>query len=256
MPRPTPNGRYLGWRPSLPRHGRAMFASPLAMTALPDAVDLRDRCPPVFDQGQLGSCTAQALCAAVQFDRMRQNMTDAERPLSRLHLYWMERAIEGSTAWDAGAQGYDGITALRETGVCFEDLWPYDISRFAVNPPPACFQDGHRIGEALQLTQDIYQLRGCLAAGFPFNFGFTAYEELDSDAVAKSGDLPMPQATSQILAGHEVQAVGYDYPSRRFLVRNSWGDRWGMDGYFWMPFEYLLRPDLSRDFDTIRVVAS
>jgi C1A family cysteine protease len=47
--------------------------------------------------------------------------------------------------------------------------------------------------------------------------------------------------------------VGYDYPNRSFLVRNSWSAAWGLRGHFIMPFEYVLRSDLSNDFWTVQI---
>ena len=104
------------------------------------------------------------------------------------------------------------------------------------------------------MTQELSQLRGCLAAGFPFVFGFSVYEAFESDAVAKNGRVPMPKAKEKMLGGHAVLAVGYDHPKRRFIVRNSWGPTWGQQGYFTMPYEYLLDSNLSDDFWTIKLV--
>jgi C1A family cysteine protease len=257
----TPNGRGMGWRPSLPVYRRAMmFASPFQRAALPPMVDLTAGCPPIYDQGQLGSCMGNALAFAVQFDRIRQGLPDAARVPSRLMIYYLGRELEGTVASDSGAQGYDGITALQRTGTCYEDGpdgWPYDVAMFAVRPPAACYAAAanDRAVQALQISQDIDQVRGCLADGFPVAFGFTCYPALDSEAVARSGLLPMPGAGEEPIGGHEVAAVGYDDASRLLLVRNSWGTGWGQAGYFRMPYEYLIRRDLASELVTIRLVS-
>jgi C1A family cysteine protease len=97
-------------------------------------------------------------------------------------------------------------------------------------------------------------LKGCVAEGFPFVFGFVVYESFEGQEVADTGKVPMPKAHEAVLGGHAVLAVGYDEDQQRFIVRNSWGDDWGMDGYFTMPYPYLLQGSLSRDFWTIRRV--
>ena len=97
-------------------------------------------------------------------------------------------------------------------------------------------------------------MKGCLASGFPFVFGFTVYESFESQEVAKTGMVPMPAAGESVLGGHAVLAVGYDDGHQRFIVRNSWGTGWGMQGYFTMPYAYLTERDLSSDFWTIRLV--
>ena len=109
-------------------------------------------------------------------------------------------------------------------------------------------------GLAVPLTRNLLQMKGCLAAGFPFVFGFTVYDSFESDAVAKSGKLNMPKQSEGQVGGHAVLAVGYDDKARRFIVRNSWGNGWGQKGYFTMPYDYLLEENLSDDFWTLRVV--
>ena len=97
-------------------------------------------------------------------------------------------------------------------------------------------------------------MKSCLAEGYPFVFGFTVYESFESEAVAKSGKLNMPKKGEAQVGGHAVMAVGYSDSSKRFIVRNSWGTSWGLNGYFTMPFDYLLNENLSDDFWTIRLV--
>jgi C1A family cysteine protease len=97
-------------------------------------------------------------------------------------------------------------------------------------------------------------MKGCLAAGFPFVYGFTVYESFESAAVAKTGKVPMPKPGEKVLGGHAVLAVGYDDKQDRFLTRNSWGPSWGQKGYFTMPYAYLTEPNLSDDFWTIRLL--
>jgi C1A family cysteine protease len=99
-------------------------------------------------------------------------------------------------------------------------------------------------------------MRGCLANGYPFVFGFTVYQSFESAAVAQTGIVPMPAPGEQVLGGHCVLAVGYDDNQRRFIVRNSWGPSWGVAGYCTMPYEYLINPNLASDFWTLRSVSS
>jgi C1A family cysteine protease len=97
-------------------------------------------------------------------------------------------------------------------------------------------------------------MRGCLAEGYPFVFGFSVYESFEREEVAKNGKVNMPKKNEAQVGGHAVMAVGYLQSSKRFIVRNSWGTSWGMSGYFTMPFDYLLDENLSDDFWTIRLV--
>jgi len=246
--------RY-GWIPDLPDHRDQLYTAPLQyLQALPPSVDLRPKCPPVYDQGQLGSCTANAIAGAIEFDLMKQD-AQVFTP-SRLFIYYNERAIEGTVDSDSGAMIRDGIKSVVQQGDCPETLWPYDIAKFADDPPKSCYQQAvqHRVVLYQRLIQDLNQMKGCLASGSPFVFGFTVYKSFEDDAVAQSGHAPMPAAGEQTLGGHAVAAVGYDDSQQWFICRNSWGSGWGMQGYFTLPYAYLTQASLSDDFWTIRLV--
>ena len=175
---------------------------------------------------------------------------------SRLFIYYNERVIEGTVASDAGAEIRDGIKSVNAQGVCSELDWPYDIDSFAIEPAAKCYADA-LLSKAMQyqrVPQDLNQMKACLAAGYPFVIGFTCYESFESDAVEQTGILNLPTKDERAVGGHAVLCCGYDSATERFLVRNSWGTDWGMDGYFTMPYAYLTNPDLAQDFWTIRVV--
>jgi C1A family cysteine protease len=161
--------------------------------------------------------------------------------------------IEHDVKQDNGAMIRDGIKSLAGQGVCAESLWPYVISQFAKKPTAACYAKAkqHSIS-SYQRLETTDEMRSCLADGFPFVFGFTVYESFESAAVAKSGVVNLPKASERTLGGHAVCAVGYNDAQQRFIVRNSWGDDWGMKGYFTIPYAYLADRNLSDDFWTLR----
>lgn len=247
--------RY-GWVPDLPDYRDYLFAAPAQfLTKLPTHVDLRSHCPPVYDQGQLGSCTANAIGAAVQFERMKQKLKPNFVP-SRLFIYYNERAMEGSVNSDSGAQIRDGIKVVSTQGDCPETEWPYVANEFAIKPPKRCYTDAlkYRSVSYQRVAQNLNQMKGCLASGYPFVFGFTVYESFESPAVAKTGILPMPKPGEKTVGGHAVMAVGYDDKKGRMLVRNSWGKTWGQQGYFEMPYTYITNQNLVDDLWTIRLM--
>jgi C1A family cysteine protease len=254
MTEPLKIARY-GWIPDLPDERDHLYAAPPPiLSALPPSVDLRPQCPAVYDQGQLGSCTANAIGAAIEFDRIKQKLQDFVP--SRLFIYYNERVIEGTVNSDSGAQIRDGIKSVASLGVCPEPDWPYDIAKFAQKPPAKAFADAlaDKAVSYQSLVQDLNQMRGCLASGYPFVLGFTVYESFETQAVAQSGHAPMPAPGERVLGGHAVMAVGYEDAGQWFIVRNSWGGGWGMAGYFTLPYAYLVQSSLSSDFWTIRVV--
>lgn len=234
------NIQWYGWKPSLPDHRNFKFKLTAPIIILPDVVDLRPNCPPVYNQGELGSCTANAIAAAVEFDLMKQS-----KPVftpSRLFIYYNERDIENTVNEDSGAEIKDGIQSINKLGVCDEILWPYDITQFEIKPPQSSYDAAKCDLITLYQTLDnnnIYMLKQCLAKGFPFVFGFTVYEGFEYESVASDGIVNMPGQDEQILGGHAVLCVGYNEVDKRFIVRNSWGADWALKGYFTMPYQYL-----------------
>jgi C1A family cysteine protease len=245
-----PQIAHYGWVPDLPDQRDYQYAAPIEVIgALPAQVDLTSACPPVYDQGQLGSCTANAIGGAIEFDQIKQNLAPIFVP-SRLFIYYNERAMEGTVNSDSGAQIRDGMKSVGTLGVCPEDTWPYNIANFEVKPTDACYQDAlqHKAILYQRVTRNLAQMKGCLASGYPFIFGFTVYASFESAQVAQTGHAPMPHHGEQVLGGHAVLAVGYDDANQWFIARNSWGTGWGMQGYFTLPYAYLLDPNLSSDF--------
>lgn len=249
--------RY-GWIPDLPDHRDSLYAAPVPLLQqLPPKVDLRTQVtfPPPYDQGELGSCTANAIAGAIEFAQLKEK-TKNFTP-SRLFIYYNERVIEGTVPYDSGAQIRDGIKSVSTIGACPETDWPYLIDRFADEPKNPPSYDDASLGKVVlykRVIQNLAQMKSCLASGFPFVFGFTVYESFESELVAKTGEVPMPAQGEQVLGGHAVLAVGYDDANQRFIVRNSWGPSWGIKGYFTMPYAYMTQRDLADDFWTIRLV--
>ena len=236
------NSRFgLGWMPDLPDNRDHLYSAPLAkLRVLPSKVDLRRRCPRVYNQGQIGSCTANAIAAAIEFDRKKQKLRDFIP--SRLFIYYNERSIEHSIPLDNGAQIRDGIKSVAKEGACPETEWPYDDTpadsttnlwppepNRAQKPSAACYKDAkkYRAVSYQRVDRTLSQMKGCLADGFPFVFGFTVYDSFESAEVARTGVLQMPKPREGVVGGHAVLAVGYDDKSQRFTVRNSWGTSWG-----------------------------
>lgn len=239
-----------GWRPSLPDH-RDIIAD---TSTLPVKAEVDPRgtyqMPAVYDQGQLGSCTANAVAAAIEYDRRLSGDVHAATP-SRLDIYYGERVLEGSVSSDAGAFGRDGFKFAHKTGVIPETDWPYDVAKFA-DRPPIDLADRYRIGTYAAVRRSILDFKRALSNRQTIAIGFTVYESFEGDVVARTGLMTIPGANERVLGGHEVLVVGYlkSHPHHA-LVRNSWSSSWGMAGFFLMPWAVLMDKGMSSDFRTI-----
>ena len=210
---------------------------------LPTSIDLRHKFPPCYDQEELGSCTANAVCAAFQYE-------DPSFLGSRLFIYYNERNIEENVSGYAICTLSYGIASLEKYGVCLENDWPYEISNYSQPPTPKCYTDAteHHVINAMNILNNPTSMKQCLAEGFPFVVGIQIYESFESKKVANTGNVPMPNISMEkCLGGHTVLVCGYDDSMQVWIIRNSWGTQWGDNGYFYLPYAYLLNPYLSSD---------
>ena len=245
-------GEYLrgyGWKPQLPDLRDRQFNRP-SVAALPAKVDLRPNMPAVYDQGQLNSCTANAIAGAIEYEKMRQ-VGPAEVP-SRLFIWYNERALEGTISSDVGAYLRDGMKAVNTEGACPESIWPYEAAMFAHHPPKRCYSASAKdLALQYEAIQTLNDLKSALSLDLAVAFGFTVYESFESQAVANTGIMPMPQAGERQVGGHAVLAVGYDDAATQVICRNSWAVSWGIQGYFYMPYEYLTGPGKVNDASVV-----
>jgi len=261
---PSLLGKYR-WLPDPPDSRDHIYQLNTALTLAP-RVDLRQYCSAIEDQGNIGSCTGNAIAGQIELiDRKVGKQLD----VSRLFIYYEERVLEGSVRYDAGAYIRDGIKVTYTKGAPLETLWPYATNKFATKPPTAAYTDAlKRKVTGYQRCADFNAVKNALAAGNPVVIGFTVYDSFETawgdipHGQAGSGMMPFPNtATESVLGGHAVCIVGYDdtlpvagKANGRFIVRNSWGTSWGDAGYFYMPYDVIKNTSMSSDFWLISAV--
>lgn len=265
MTQPRRVARY-GWIPDLPdRRDRLVEPLTEARRMLVSNTPTSDLSvspfmPPVWDQGQLGSCTAHSVGGAYSFAAAASGAPN-EMP-SRLYIYYHERLIEGTVGQDAGAMIRDGFKVLA-AGVPPETDWPYDITKFTDAPPAQAETDAktHPTTVYSSVPQTDVDIKAILIgdgtpnSGRPVSCGFSVYESFESAQVAQTGVVPMPGPNEGVIGGHAIDIVGHDDVAKRFKGRNSWNKSWGMGGYFTIPYAYYLNPDLASDFWVATVAA-
>ena len=201
-------------------------------------VDLREYASRVEDQLDLGSCTGAAVIGAYEL-LLKKEYAAEFIDLSSLFVYYNARVIEGYAGEDVGAYIRSAIKATYKYGVCAEKLWPYKIADFAAVPPVECYVDaaGRKIKNYRRLAT-VDDILDALTNDRPVVIGVTLYGQFDelsgTDAILTS-----PAAGQEPIGGHAVCLVGYDLEKKLVLVRNSFGTEWGIQGYFWMTFDYV-----------------
>lgn len=248
---PYRNPKY-GWIPDLPdQRDFPYIRLAVSIPKLPPKADLRSICTAIEDQGNLGSCTAQALAGNLEF--LKKKKLQKTINFSRLFIYYNERVIRNTVDVDSGASLRDGIKTLVKQGDCLELYWPYIIKKFSLKPTKKAYQDAQNF-QILSYWRinSPEEMKHTLSLGYPFVFGFAVYESFESDKVTKTGIVPLPKKGERLLGGHAVMAAGYNDQKQWFIVRNSWGRQWGDQGYCYLPYAYLNSSRLVADFWTIR----
>ncbi len=234
-----------GWLRSPPDNRDSIFAAPIPLEGLPPQIDLSGKLTPSNNQGNLGSCGPHAVDQLINYNQANQNLPYLET--SKLFTYYNARKIMGTVNQDSGVENRAMLQSLKLNGFCVpEALWPYDVQKYRQEPPPPAYAAAKKVISYATVSQTLDQMRATLASGFPFLFGFSVFPAMDTPAVARSGDLPMP--AGQSVGGHDVAIVGYDNTSRRFKFQNSWGVQWGARGYGTIPYEYASNPSWAGDF--------
>ena len=129
-------------------------------------------------------------------------------------------------------------------------MWSYDVSKFTTKPGENLYNEAkhHLAVKYSRVLQDIDHIKEALNRGFPICFGFSVYNSFETEEVANTGIMSMPKKDESLLGGHAVLAVGYDDTKKCIIVRNSWGKEWGDNGYFYMPYDFIIDSDLASDF--------
>lgn len=255
--------KRFGWKPDLPdpRDKTYKIVNPqlqVQSVRVSDKYKLPER---VFDQGNLGSCTANAGAWILEFlslNGLIDHPTRIEMPFSRLFLYWFTRYLEGTTREDSGAYIRDVIKAASKFGVGSEKSWPYNISKFATKPSYSSQKTAMNY-QALeyQRVDSTSKIAVCdaLTQGYPIQVGFSVFPSFMSQEVEETGVVPMPDLSKEyVLGGHSTVIVGYNAPTDRYELINSWGLNWGKGGYFTMPAMYLNDDNYADDFWIIKKI--
>ena len=245
------------------------------MVSLPAKMDLRLYDSPIENQSPLGACVAHATTSALEMLEIKASAPKSKilawikltaikvgravlnffrvinwyaKDLSRLFVYYNARDLEGMAASDSGCNIRDAIKTLSNQGVCQEKEWPYNPNMVTTKPRDDCYTDAkNHIVDEYKAVQTLDDIRSCIASGYPVVIGMTIYYSFEFGSINQTGIVTMPNTGEDIIGSHAVLVVGYDDNKQLLTVRNSWGDKWGKGGYFYLPYNYAKDPSLVWD---------
>jgi C1A family cysteine protease len=207
-------------------------------TQVSDVVDLREYDSNIEDQGNIGSCVSSSLCNAYEI-MVKKLYPNTFKELSRLFVYYHSRLFDDSLEDDLGSYIRDGLKSLKNYGVCSEELWPYNLNNFDMQPPPECYLNASkRTITEYQLLLNNEEIVEVLSNNVPVTISIEIFQDFNN--VNKDNNVvKIPNSFDYSLGYHAVLLLGYNLNTRQFLMKNSWGSSWGDNGYAYIPFQYV-----------------
>jgi len=262
---PKRNRKY-GWVPDIPDPRDRVYSAP-PKVLLPESVSLRSLCSAVEDQGSLSSCVGNACAGMLEVLENKNGTTFTKEftkwekflrscgiissedagtftlgfmDVSRLFIYYNARVRDGLDGSDNGCSIRSALKELNAKGYCWEKDWPYDWSKVNVRPDSLCFVKAKekKIIDYRSMYSNT-EMMTCLAEGYPFVIGLSIFEGFEGKKARQTGEIDMPTLKEGARGGHAVLCIGYEKKTERYLMKNSWGEGWGDDGYFTIPFDYV-----------------
>ena len=218
-------------------------SSKVKKSNLPEKVDLRPFMTQVEDQKQLSSCTANAVAGAYEY-LVKKYLSKKAFDVSRLFIYYNARLRAGKEIKDAGSHIQYAVDSLMKVGACKEETWPYDIKSVNTKPHTESYEvaANFKIEQTKFVPVNLDAWKASLAEGYPIVFGIALFPSFDSCSQNR-GIVPMPSPDEASRSAHGLHAmlcVGFSEIDKMFIVRNSWGEKWGDKGYCYMPYEYII----------------
>jgi C1A family cysteine protease len=234
---------------------RDLLYTPPTIKTILSIVDLRTTglMPDVLNQGNLGSCAANATSNALKYLLNKQKLPVFQP--SRLYIYYNTRVKIDFLAPsnDSGCTIRNVCKSINKYYACDEEFCPYIINNFKIAPTLLAYQNAnlHKRIKYSYVKQDLNNIKKTLANEYPIIIGVIVYDSFELESTLSSGHIPMPDTQNeQLLGGHALLLCGYNDKTQRFIVQNSWGTGIGLDGtgYFDIPYAYLTNPNLASDF--------
>ena len=221
--------------------------------SLPESIDLRSNFTRIKNQGNQGSCLAHALTSIFEY-AVKLN-TAKSVDLSEAFLYYNARKMDTTgdvdTSTDTGSRVKPAIASLMEYGIATEELCPYNEADFTTQPSDQAYADAktRRLIKALNVNRSSVDIKKALSEGYPVEASFVLCPTFTDASIGGYVSMPTETEITETLSlddsqrprhsTHAMVIVGYSDKLNCFVVRNSWGEDWGDNGYCYIPYIYV-----------------
>lgn len=200
---------------------------------VPRIYSLKDKFPPVYDQGQSGACTA---CAAVGCDDYYYHAPKKKGWIpSWKYTYYNTKMLDDDLQADDGTCIDFALKSVRKLGACNSKVWSND-EPWNKRPSEAAYRDGLKGHEitTFHRMKNLNQLKQAISNGYPVPASLAwAFKSYDDNFILNT---PTKKEINNA-GGHAVVVVGYDDDRQLVEIRNSWGDWWGNNGYAYITYD-------------------
>ena len=208
------------------------------LSTIAPSIDLRKEFTPVKDQGEMGACSAFALVGIFEYILKKNKQPDID--LSEQFVYYNARKADGSSRIDAGSSLYDVVQTLMKDGVCLEHLFPYNPENISKDPPVEAIEDGQtrKVVKAKNVKKSLHDIKSAVAEGYPVAISLKIFNSFHP----RRGFIRIPNENeihNEQSGNHAMVICGYNDEARFFVVRNSWGRKFGDKGYCYIPYGYV-----------------
>ena len=225
-----------------PPTGSLEFSGMKSEANLPASLDWRNKdgisfLGKVMNQGNCGSCVAFASVATLEGQvSVSTGMPGLKPTFSPQMLFAC-----GGGACERGWMPGSAANFLKSSGVADEACMPYTSGSTGVDASCSdrCADAGNRTFKIADVRKpsggifsggSIEAVKAALLKG-PLVTTLTVYE----DFLTYSSGVYL-HTKGPALGGHAVSLVGYDDSKAAWLVRNSWGEEFGENGYVWVAY--------------------
>jgi hypothetical protein len=226
-----------------------------SLRPLPDQLINCDHVPCILNQGREGACTGFALAAVINYHLFKNGRHTGEEIkgkecVSPRMLYEMARRYDewpGEAYVGSSARGT--MKGWAAHGVVKKWMWDDDLTGYT-------HLDEQRSKEALRTPAGAYyrvmhrEIRDMHAAlnetgilfatlmvhkGWKEPGGSAKNYKYSLNGKEKDIELPVIERQDRANGGHAIAIVGYTADG--FIIQNSWGEKWGKNGFALLPYE-------------------